>query len=307
MRRQVTLLLNPHSGNTKGVNIHAFMDAFETAGYHCHYRATLHEEELDEVLEGMSGLVVAIGGDGTFRAVAKRLVGKGVPLSILPMGTANNVARAFKMPMDPYKIIAGLVDPRMFPFDVGCIKAPWGEDYFFEGAGCGFYAEVLANYRPEEGKSVLRALSVISDAIRTYKAQPYRVRLDGDDLSGTYLMLEVLNTPTIGPRLSLAPDAHPSDTYLDLLRLGENERANLLNYLRCLVFNRVDELEEVHLARGKRIEILWQGQPFHVDGEVRPGEGWSENNAEASDEHAWISIDVLPHALELWLPRKEGV
>lgn len=306
MKRQVTLLLNPNSGNTKAVDIHAFMDAFEAAGYHCHYRATFHEDELDDILEGMRGLAVAIGGDGTFRAVARRLVGKGIPLSLLPMGTANNIARVFEIPTDPYEVIAGLEDPHMFPFDVGCIKAPWGEDYFFEGAGCGFYAEILANYRPEEGKSVLRAFSVITEAIRSYKARSYRVRLDGEDLSGKYLMLEALNTPTIGPRLSLAPNAHPSDTYLDLLRLDENERGNLLNYLRCLAFNRIEELEEVHLARGKQIEILWQGQHFHVDGEVRPSEEWSENSAETPDEHTWISIDVLPHALELWLPRKEG-
>lgn len=45
-------------------------------------------------------LVFAVGGDGTVRACARHLVGSGVPLSIVPRGTANLFARALGVPFD---------------------------------------------------------------------------------------------------------------------------------------------------------------------------------------------------------------
>lgn len=43
-------------------------------------------------------LVFAIGGDGTVRACAQALAGTGVPLAIVPRGTANLAARALGVP-----------------------------------------------------------------------------------------------------------------------------------------------------------------------------------------------------------------
>ena len=44
------------------------------------------------MLARAKGLVVAAGGDGTVRAVALRLLGRDVPVAILPMGTAGAFA-----------------------------------------------------------------------------------------------------------------------------------------------------------------------------------------------------------------------
>lgn len=45
-------------------------------------------------------LAIAAGGDGTIGSVATQLAGSGLPLAILPMGTANDVARSLRLPMD---------------------------------------------------------------------------------------------------------------------------------------------------------------------------------------------------------------
>ena len=46
------------------------------------------------------GVVVAAGGDGTLNAVASKLVGTGIPMGILPLGTFNYVARVLNIPLD---------------------------------------------------------------------------------------------------------------------------------------------------------------------------------------------------------------
>ena len=66
--------------------------------------------------------VVAAGGDGTIGTTAERLVGTGIPLGILPMGTSNDVARALEIPFDlaaAAAAIAGGVPTRM---DAGVVE-----------------------------------------------------------------------------------------------------------------------------------------------------------------------------------------
>lgn len=54
-----------------------------------------------QALRDGARFVVAAGGDGTVSAVASALVGTETPMGILPLGTANSVARALEIPEDP--------------------------------------------------------------------------------------------------------------------------------------------------------------------------------------------------------------
>lgn len=50
--------------------------------------------------EQRPAVVIAAGGDGTVRLVAQELAGTGVPLGVIPLGTANDFARANGIPDD---------------------------------------------------------------------------------------------------------------------------------------------------------------------------------------------------------------
>jgi diacylglycerol kinase family enzyme len=71
--------------------------------------------DLDAVLTKAKGLVVAAAGDGTVRAVVTRLIGKGLPIAVLPLGTANNIwntlASQMPVPATVQEILAGLRTP----------------------------------------------------------------------------------------------------------------------------------------------------------------------------------------------------
>src|SRR5687768_4431875 len=91
---QATLIINPNSGGAEQVKPEELIQALQEAGYEPVLKATNSEEELDTALNGIRDLVVSAGGDGTFRAVATRLLGKKVFLTHLPLGTANNVGHS---------------------------------------------------------------------------------------------------------------------------------------------------------------------------------------------------------------------
>jgi diacylglycerol kinase family enzyme len=93
---------------------------------------TLLEDELQD-----ADAVLVAGGDGSVRRIALGLINRNVPIGVLPMGTANNIARTLKLPRDPLRVIQELEAMVPARRDVGHFVAPWGTGHFVEGAGFG--------------------------------------------------------------------------------------------------------------------------------------------------------------------------
>lgn len=297
---KATLIYNQNARQTEKVSADVLQQALKAAGYFPVYTPTMGEEDLDEALaDADGGLVVTAGGDGTVRAVAMRLLNRDVPLSILPLGTANNIARTLGVEGDPLELIAGLAEPERCPFDLGRITAPWGVHYFLEALGFGFYADTLLAYEPEKEKSILRAVRAFTQTLPDYEARPFTMILDGEEISGDYLLVEVLNTTAFGPRLKVAPEADVADGLFEVIRVRARERDGFVQYMLGLVAEELDELPSVEVSRGSRLEVDWTGFPLHVDGELHPDE---EGRPEPEGMNATLLVDVMPQALEFWLP-----
>jgi diacylglycerol kinase family enzyme len=311
---QAHLIYNENAGG-KGPSVEDLQTALEGVGFEAVCYDTDSVEELDPILDNAEGLVVAAGGDGTVGAVLTRLIGKNLPLAILPMGTANNIAKSLGLPMDPIQLIAGLENRRTVPFDVGCLHAPWGTEYFFEGAGFGFFADILATYDPEKGKSIWRGL----DAVRVHlqNGTPYanKLKLEGEEIAADFLLVEVMNTTAIGPRLKFAPQAAPDDGILELVCVESGDREGLLHYFTSLLLEELDRLETVTVRRVREVSFTWNGFPIHLDGEVRPPNWKARQAVEETEfglrpylphaESGEIRISILPGAVPLWLPAAE--
>lgn len=309
---QATLIINPNSGGADQVKPEELIEALRETGYEPVLKSTSSEEELDTALKGIQGLVVTAGGDGTFRAAATRLLGKKVALTHLPLGTANNVGHSLGIEGNPREIIAGLKDPVKGFFDVGIVTAPWGRDFFIEACGFGLYAEGLKTYDPNEGRSLLRSISSIIETINEFEAHSCQITLDGEDISGTYRMFEVMNTNRFGPWINLAPEADPGDGLLEVVRVRPADDESFFRYLRSYIAEELAELPNVEVNRGRCVELHWRGDfPIHVDAEVRPSvsERAKEQNPaegavdpETHSEANLVRIEVMPHALEIWRP-----
>src|SRR5215208_542829 len=311
-KMQATLIVNPNSGGAEEVKPEEMIEALRESGYEPVLKATSTEEELDTALNGIRGLVVTAGGDGTFRAAATRLLGKNVSMTHLPLGTANNIGHSLGLEGTALEIIAGLKEPRKGSFDVGIVTAPWGRDFFMEACGFGLYAEGLKIYDPNEGRSLLRSISSIIETINEFEAHFCQITLDGQDISGIYRMFEVMNTNRFGPWIKLAPDADPGDGLLDVVQIRPDSDESFFRYVRSFIAEELAELPNVEVSRGRCVEIHWSGDfPIHVDAEVRPhisDRSEEQNPAEGAvdpqihSEDSLVRIEVMPHALEIWRP-----
>lgn len=312
---RATLIYNNSAGQRNSLAPEALLEALDEAGYDAVYPFTKTPDDLDAVLEDVEGLVVSAGGDGTAKEVATRLIGKeNAAMTILPMGTANNLARTLGISGKPLEIIERLRHPEEHHFDLGHVTAPWGEAYFMEGAGFGFFAEVLATYEPEKGKSVTRSVKSLVEVLGNGYGQRTTLRLPDREISSEFLLVEVLNTQAVGPRLKLAPDADPTDGLLHVVCIDAEKKDGYFKYLRSLVTEDIDSLPSVGTYAVPKVEISWDGFPFHIDDYVQPRDFdyRREDDGVSSlkrfpdvPEGATIQIEVLPQALNMLLPACE--
>jgi diacylglycerol kinase family enzyme len=268
---RVTLIHNPGAGRQRGDDAGRLVGLLEAAGHQVRYQCA-EEKGWKKGLREPADLVVVAGGDGTVGRVTRRMAGRGVPVALLPSGTANNIARTLGQLERPFEeLVRGWEAARRVKLDLGIAKGPWGERYFVEGVGLGLFARLLARAersRPK-AKSVEQGLRRLKEVAARCEALEVAARLDGEDISGRYLMLEALNLRYVGPSLFLAPDGEPGDGNFEVVLVAEAERERLLQYLNQWQENR-ERLAVLPTRRGRHLQIEWTGFELHIDDRLRP-------------------------------------
>jgi diacylglycerol kinase (ATP) len=306
---EATLIYNPRAKNTSKFSVDQILEALHAIGYEPIHVFTSTEEELDQALADAKDLVVVAGGDGSIRAVAIRLLDRNVRIAPLPLGTANNIARMLGLTGTPLEIIAGLADSVERDMDMGRVVTPNGTEYFLEAMGIGAFADVMEKYNPEEGKSLARGVGTMLDTLNTYHPKFFHINVDGEDLSGSYFMCEVMNTPTVSYRFTLAPHAQPDDGQFDLVLIHANQRESYLKLMSGLWTGTVVSLPDVSVKRGHTLEIAWRGFPLHLDGTVFAGLDWAEDKTEMGDPNLldvakpYLRVELMPKAIHFLIPR----
>lgn len=308
-----TLIYNQQAGNNSQPGPEQLLEALRQVGFEPAYHPTESEEDLNHVLDQARDLVVVAGGDGSVRAVATRLLGKDVRIIPLPMGTANNIARTLGLTGSPMEIIAGLVELVERDLDIGCVETPQGKYYFLEAMGIGMWADGMKKYQPENGKSLVRSAQSAVETLREYQPKFFHFSLDGDDLSGSYLMFEVMNTPSMGFRYTVAPNALPDDGLFDVVLIHASQRESYLRFAVGVLTKNLEKDPVVSVKRGSQLKIAWRGFPVHIDGEVLAGLDWKEAEAGAKEESKlldvagpFLYVELMPRAVHFLVPRAIG-
>jgi diacylglycerol kinase (ATP) len=261
-----TLIWNLNAGNTT-LEAEVIVTALNAVGISTDIRATSSLEDLDDALQSPLEAVIVAGGDGSVRQVVKRLRGKNVPIVILPMGTANNLAGALGIRQAPLELIAALEHRVVKTLDLGVLRYDGGEDIFLEGAGVGLFAHAMHGYGEDNGKSMLRALGALTKLVTTPPLIRARFVVEDEQIETELSMLEVFNTPAIGPRLTFAPDADPSDGWLEVMTIEPTAGIGFINYVIGLMSAQLVALENVTVRRARRVELDFDGGALHFDGE----------------------------------------
>jgi diacylglycerol kinase (ATP) len=293
---RITIVHNPDAGD-EHVTADRLCAALQEAGHEPVYASTKRDDWVAAVQEA-DDLVLAAGGDGTVAKVGRELLGRDVPMAVLPFGTANNIAHSLGANVDWRETMRQLDSWTAHPFDVGIASVDGTTRPFLEGMGFGLFADaILAARRGEDGdvaRRFGRDVELVCDVARIhgmlaqYEPQRCRISLDGREIETDALLVGIMNIASVGPRLQLAPGARPDDGVLHVVIVRNSDRATLEQYLSTRLEGDAPPpgLEE-HTAR--EVTIDWGGASVHVDDTVR-------------DAPALVRAHLLPAALRILGP-----
>ena len=273
--QKVQILHNPGAGDEKYAREH-LIEFLEKNGYHCSYLSTKQDKWKN--FDTNADLLLIAGGDGTVRKVAgqilnRQLLDKPGAIGLLPLGTANNIGRSLKLNTNIEEAISALRNYQAKPFDIGRIYNVAGASYFLESFGFGVFPALIeeSKKKPDKDKverpleeKIQLARKRLYDIVVSYEPVFCKLEIDGKEYSGRYLLIEVMNTPSIGPKLDLSPASDPGDGSFEVVMVSENDRQKFLDYLSGKINESKDDFD-FQTIQGKQIKISWVGNQAHVD------------------------------------------
>jgi diacylglycerol kinase (ATP) len=261
-----TLLLHNPTAGAKHPSTDELIIAAIQADFHPTYFST-KDKRYKAALRKSWDLVIVAGGDGTVARAVRELKDRSTPLAILPIGTANNIARSLGIVGEPKSLLSGLSAAPLKSLDVGLAKGPWGKSIFLEAVGLGPIAEAISHSGPKPPKAIRinSGREALQEFVKEAEAERLEIAVDGEVLAGEFLLVEILNLNFTGPALALAYSAAPDDQLLDVVFLFKSERNKMLAWLDA---HPEHMPPPITVRRGQKVRLDWEYGYLRIDSEV---------------------------------------
>lgn len=298
---RVLLIHNPEAGDRKHGRKQLIL-SLKRNGLQAFYQS-IKERGWEKAFKKPVDVVIAAGGDGTVHQTAWKIMDSGIPLAVLPLGTANNLARSLGFTGSVDEILQSLQCGKSQPFDIGVVRNGSQVDYFLEAVGGGLFADYFpaakANEKEEASpeEQLKGHLSLLRKLALDYPARAWKMNIDGRDISGRYILWGAMNIRSAGPALHLAPKAKTDDGQLDFVAVCENERTDFIKHVEGHLAKR-KHLVPLPLRIFRELNITSSPGAMHVDGEP-----WPSNKNERP--RSKVEITVKRAALLVWQSQRQ--
>jgi diacylglycerol kinase (ATP) len=220
--------------------------------------------------EGGTGIVAALGGDGTASLAANGILGTGTALAALPAGTGDDFAKAIGAGKLATAIEL-LADPNTVDLDVIEVTTGAARRSFVNIAGAGFDSEVNETANGMSIKlgatgtyvaALLRTLSRFSPAAFTIQIDDERMELDA-------MLIEVGSGRWTGGGMKVLPDAVMNDGVLDVCIVEALSRTAFVRAFPRVFLGAHTTHPRVRMRTGTRVEVESNRRVLvYADGEL---------------------------------------
>jgi diacylglycerol kinase (ATP) len=297
MSNPALLLINRHARKAQQQSEFA-IEQLQSLGLELIEEPMPSPEQLSDLIRRFDGQVTRViigGGDGTLNAAIAGLIDTQIPLGLLPLGTANDLARTLGIPANLEQACQIVAVGQPEPVDVGWVNGK----YFFNVASLGLSVKITRQLT----KEVKQKWGILAYGITAFQAmwesRPFHadIRLpQGEVHTVKTLQIAVGNGRFYGGGMAVAPDAAINDGRLDLYSLGLEHWWQMLALLPLF-------------HRGQHAltpwSDAWAGQEFYV--ETRRSRPICTDGEISTSTPAHFR--VLPQALTILtaLPKAEAV
>ncbi len=271
MRRHILIIVNPAAGRARFSErrLRRFVAALERQGCTVVLRRAGPSPGQVERLAGQAEpgfeAIVAAGGDGTISAVVNGLGGRAVPFGVLPLGSANVLAREIRLPRAPEALASLITTGPVSPIWPGRV----GNRAFVMMASAGFDSEIVAALSPELKRRVGRLAFAWGFLVRLWHcpACELTVRADGVEYRAA-AVVAAKGRHYAGPFV-VAPGADLAEPVLELVLLDRRGRWAMLRYATALFLGRVPRLGDIAIVRARQASVAGnRALPVQADGEI---------------------------------------
>jgi diacylglycerol kinase family enzyme len=264
---KAVLFHNPKAGK-KGYGKDNILAALKLADHSARYVSTKSGDFKEQLEKADADFVVVGGGDGTVAEVIAHLGNRKLPIGILPMGTANNIARSLAIAGEPQILVETWRMDRTLRLDVALAQGPWGATPFVEAFGVGLLPDmILKASKTEKEKGALnlkKGRELLSQIVRDGTPLKLEIMVDSKKLDGEWLGVEVMNIPYTGPGLQLAPKADYNDGLLEAVCFEKEKTDELCRWFEVPA----DKPPPAMTRRGRLVTLTWRNAPHRIDDEA---------------------------------------
>ncbi|CAL9652786.1 Diacylglycerol kinase [Streptomyces sp. enrichment culture] len=275
MTSEITLFVNPTAGRGRGAHAaQPAASALRAAGFSV--RTVLGEDAADALVraraavEGGTGALIAVGGDGMASLALRAVAGTRTPLGLVAVGTGNDFARALGLPVrEPAAAGRMIADAlkcgRIRDIDLGQV----GDRWFGTVLASGFDSRVndRGNRMRWPTGRLKYDLAMIGE-LAGFRPVPYRIRLDdGEVREVEATLVAVGNGSSYGGGMRICPGADLTDGLFDITVVGDCSRATLLRVFPRVYRGTHVGHPKVTVLRAARVEIAAEDVTGYADGE----------------------------------------
>ena len=231
-------------------------------------------------------LVIIGGGDGTLNAAIEGLIATRLPFGILPLGTANDLARTLGIPNDLSQACQVIARGVTKQIDVGKVN----DKYFFNVASLGLSVQITQKLT-KEAKRRWGLLAYAATTLQViWQSRPFRAEIltPGAALRVRTIQIAVGNGRHYGGGMVIAQDAAIDDQRLDLYSLETKQWWQILALLPTMRKGNHAMLPGVRALQGQEFEIRTsRPRSINTDGEITT--------------HTPAKFSVIPKALAVFV------
>ncbi|MDJ1178019.1 lipid kinase [Roseofilum sp. BLCC_M91] len=292
MTRQALFLINTHSRRGKHSREEAIA-YLEHHGFELCAVSPSNYQELPQVIREYGpqmDLVIIGGGDGTLNGAVDALVEIQRPLGILPMGTANDLARTLQIPLSIPAACRAIANGKLHQIDLGWVNGK----YFFNVASLGLSVKITDGLSHQsKGRwgivaYALSALKVLAQS-RLFDAE---IREGDRSHRVKTIQIAIGNGRYYGGGMAIAHDAAIDDQRLDLYSLGLEHWWQILAIFPAIYHGRYHTLPGVLSLNGTELHVYTRhALPINTDGELTT----------TTPAH----FRVIPKALSIFIPESK--
>jgi diacylglycerol kinase family enzyme len=205
------IIFNPVAGRRRAAALWRVLDLLVENGVQIEVAETQHAGHATQLARAAAcegrPMVVAAGGDGTIAEVANGLLGSATSLGIIPLGTANVLAKEYRLSTGPRAVANALAYKRTKQLWPGIARLEGREHVFVQMVGLGFDGAVVHGLQPLLKRVIGRGAYVWQSLWESvaYGFPKVRLMVDGKDYEAASVV--VSKGRLYGGPYLLAPNA----------------------------------------------------------------------------------------------------